>query len=44
MEESLAIRLKQSVCGVLDKYDLVYSEDSVVRLIESWWLQQGMAR
>ena len=44
MEESLAVRLKQSVNGVLDKYDLMHSEESVVRLIESWWHQQGVAR
>lgn len=41
MEQSLLTRLLEDVEVVMDKYDLSHSEDALVKILNSWWLQQS---
>lgn len=42
MEQTLRNRLLVETQGVLDQYDLDYSEHCLVRMLERWWIQQGL--
>lgn len=40
MEQSLLQKLLCDVKGVMDKYDLSYSEDALTKILGAWWVQQ----